>query len=294
MGKQATEMLKGTLEGIVARDPRRPVRVRLRDHGVAARSGLLRHRRGHHLRPARQDRAARPRRRGEGPVREGAAAQGVLAQRAGARSTSTSSGGRGASSQNGIEQLRHRSEDPRKKESRSWPQSGSRSITGLARGQEAYRQYKARIDGFCPSRTARRSKAFERYLMYSGGVTDGDHARARCSDDFADLWERAAADGTPVRDDRRRRPGGVRRDVRRSAYAGKRWIDKERARLTEAIERRRAGGGGSNDHRRQPSASRASRSPSRSCTCCAASTSTWRGAASSPCSARTAPARPRS
>ena len=41
MGKQVTEMLKGTLEGIVLSDPFRPGRVRLRDHGVASGEGLL-------------------------------------------------------------------------------------------------------------------------------------------------------------------------------------------------------------------------------------------------------------
>ena len=61
----------------------RCLRSRLRDHDVAAGSGLLRHRRGHCLRAARQERAARPRRRGEGPVREGAAAQGLFPQRSG-------------------------------------------------------------------------------------------------------------------------------------------------------------------------------------------------------------------
>ena len=53
--------------------------------------------------------------------------------------------------------------------------------------------------------------------------------------DFADLWERAAADGTPVRaivgDD----PVEFA-DTFAQAYTGKRWIDKERARLTKAIE----------------------------------------------------------
>ena len=83
MGKQVTEMLKGTLEGIVLAILSGRSGVRLRDHGLAAGAGLLRHRRGHRLRAAHQDRAARPRRRGEGPVREGAAAQGVLAQRSG-------------------------------------------------------------------------------------------------------------------------------------------------------------------------------------------------------------------
>ncbi|NYI97806.1 DNA-binding ferritin-like protein (Dps family) [Streptomonospora nanhaiensis] len=52
--------------------------------------------------------------------------------------------------------------------------------------------------------------------------------------DFADLWERAAADQTPVDaivgDD----PVEFA-DAFAAAYSGKRWIDKERARLTETI-----------------------------------------------------------
>ena len=53
--------------------------------------------------------------------------------------------------------------------------------------------------------------------------------------DFADLWERAAADETPVRaivgDD----PVEFA-EAFAQAYTGKQWIDKERARLTKAIE----------------------------------------------------------
>jgi PadR family transcriptional regulator PadR len=75
--KQMTEMLKGTLEGIVlAILSVRPaygyeITASLREQGFSTS-------RGHRLRPAGPDRAARLRRRGEDPVREGAAAQGVL------------------------------------------------------------------------------------------------------------------------------------------------------------------------------------------------------------------------
>ena len=34
--------------------------------------------------------------------------------------------------------------------------------------------------------------------MVYGGITDGETA-VKMFDDFADLWERAAADGTPIR-----------------------------------------------------------------------------------------------
>jgi DNA-binding ferritin-like protein (Dps family) len=53
--------------------------------------------------------------------------------------------------------------------------------------------------------------------------------------DLADLWERAAVDGTPVRaivgDD----PVEFA-ETFAQAYSGKQWIDKERARLVKAIE----------------------------------------------------------
>ena len=70
--------------------------------------------------------------------------------------------------------------------------------------------------------------------MYYGVVSDGDTLITMFGD-FADLWERAAADRTPVRaivgDD----PVEFA-EAFDAAYAGKRWIDKERARLTDTIK----------------------------------------------------------
>ncbi len=59
--------------------------------------------------------------------------------------------------------------------------------------------------------------------------------------DFADLWERAAADGTPVRDIVGDDPVEFA-ETFPQAYTGKRWIDKERARLPTA-SRTRIGAG---------------------------------------------------
>lgn len=79
------------------------------------------------------------------------------------------------------------------------------------------------------------TKAFERYFMYYGGIVDGDTLVTMLSD-FADLWERAAVDGTPVSaivgDD----PVGFAEEFTQ-AYSGRQWIDKERARLVDAIDR---------------------------------------------------------
>ena len=84
------------------------------------------------------------------------------------------------------------------------------------------------------------AKAFQRYFMYYGVVSDGDTLITMFGD-FADLWERAAADGTPVRaivgDD----PVEFAESFAQ-AYSGKQWIDKERARLNKAIDDAERGG----------------------------------------------------
>ncbi|MGD9956375.1 MAG: DUF1048 domain-containing protein [Candidatus Nanopelagicales bacterium] len=60
-----------------------------------------------------------------------------------------------------------------------------------------YRRYKARIAALPPSyRTA--VGGVERYLNHLGGVGDASSI-LRMLDDLADLFEAAAADGTPVR-----------------------------------------------------------------------------------------------
>src|SRR5262245_36758909 len=107
------------------------------------------------------------------------------------------------------------------------------SVTGSLEQKKQYKQYKVRIKAL-PEPYGTTAKAFERYFMIYGGIVDGETA-VKMFGDFADLWERAAADGTPVRaivgDD----PVEFA-DTFVEAYAGKRWIDKERARLTKAIE----------------------------------------------------------
>jgi DNA-binding ferritin-like protein (Dps family) len=59
--------------------------------------------------------------------------------------------------------------------------------------------------------------------------------------DFADLWERAAADGTSVRVIVGEDPLEFA-DTFVQAYTGTHWIDRERARLTKAIEDAERGG----------------------------------------------------
>ena len=106
-------------------------------------------------------------------------------------------------------------------------------VTGSIDQKRRYKQYRVRLDALPePYRTA--AKALQRYFMYSGGVIDGETI-LKMSADFVDLWERAAADGTPVRAIVGENPVEFA-DAFTQAYAGPQWIDKERARLTKAIE----------------------------------------------------------
>lgn len=107
------------------------------------------------------------------------------------------------------------------------------TLTGSLAQKREYKEAKARLDALPePYRAA--ADAVSRYLMYSGGITDGDTI-VRMTGDLADLWERAAVDGTPVRDIVGDDPVGFA-ETFAAAYGGKQWIDKERARLTRAIE----------------------------------------------------------
>lgn len=108
-------------------------------------------------------------------------------------------------------------------------------VTGSLEQKKEYRQLQARLAALPePYRTA--AKALQRYFMYnSGTVMDGD-AALRMTADFAELWERAAADHTPVRDIVGEDPVEFA-ETFALAYTGKRWMDKERARLIATVER---------------------------------------------------------
>jgi DNA-binding ferritin-like protein (Dps family) len=105
--------------------------------------------------------------------------------------------------------------------------------TGSLAQKKQYKRYRARIEAL-PKPYGAVAKALQRYFMVFGGITDGETA-VKMFDDFADLWERAAADGTPVRaivgDD----PVEFA-ETFAQAYTGRQWIDKERSRLVKAID----------------------------------------------------------
>lgn len=107
------------------------------------------------------------------------------------------------------------------------------ALTGSLEQKKQYRQYKARIEALPePYRTV--AKATDRYLMLAGGIVDGD-VMVTMLTDLADLWERAAADGTPVRDIVGDDPAEFAETFAR-AYNGKVWLDKERSRLNKAVD----------------------------------------------------------
>lgn len=107
------------------------------------------------------------------------------------------------------------------------------TITGTFEQKKQYKQHKKRIDALPePYRTT--AKALQRYFMYYSGVTDGA-TLVTMMGDFVELWERAAVDGTPVREIVGANPVEFA-ETFAQAYSGTQWIDKERARLTKAIE----------------------------------------------------------
>lgn len=107
------------------------------------------------------------------------------------------------------------------------------ALTGSLEEKKQYKQAQARINAL-PEPYREVAKAQHRYYMYYGGVTDGD-TLVQMFLDLADLWERAAIDGTPVSaivgDD-----AVEFAETYAQSYGGKQWIDKERARLIKAVD----------------------------------------------------------
>ena len=107
-------------------------------------------------------------------------------------------------------------------------------VVGEVGDKRRWRAYKARTRQL-PAGYRTAIEALERYLTYFGAITRGD-VLVSMLEDLADLFEQGAADGTPIRaivgDD----PVEFAEEFLRN-YAEGQWINKERARLTEAIAR---------------------------------------------------------
>lgn len=108
------------------------------------------------------------------------------------------------------------------------------ALTGSLDEKKQYRHAMARLDALPqPYRAA--AAANHRYLLHVGGITDGT-TMVTMFGDLADLWERAATDGTPVRAITGEDPVEFIESFL-DAYRGKRWVDTERDRLRAAIAR---------------------------------------------------------
>lgn len=115
------------------------------------------------------------------------------------------------------------------------------TITGPLEQKKQYRQSKARIEAL-PEPYGTVAKALQRYFIYYGAITDGE-ILVRMFDDFADLWERAATDETPVREIVGNDPVEFA-EAFVQAYSGRQWIDKERERLIKTINAATGDGSG--------------------------------------------------
>jgi len=96
-----------------------------------------------------------------------------------------------------------------------------------------WRQYRARVKQLPPDYRAA-VDAIERYLMHFGPM-EADSATS-LFEDVADLFEQAAADGTPIREIVGEDPVEFVDALIRNYDKGG-YVDRERARLVDAIDR---------------------------------------------------------
>jgi DNA-binding ferritin-like protein (Dps family) len=106
-------------------------------------------------------------------------------------------------------------------------------VTGSLEDKKRWRQYKARVKAL-PENYRTAAEALERYLMHFGPVDSAD--MTSMFDDLADLFERSAADGTPIRDIVGKDPVEFVEAFMQSYSAGS-YIRRERERFTSAIAR---------------------------------------------------------
>ncbi len=107
-------------------------------------------------------------------------------------------------------------------------------VTGSLEQKKRYRQYKARTKQL-PANYRTAIEALDRYLMYFGSITRGE-TLVSMLEDLADLFEQSAADGTPIREIVGEDPVEFAETFLQN-YSEGQWINKERERLTKAIDR---------------------------------------------------------
>lgn len=106
-------------------------------------------------------------------------------------------------------------------------------ITGSFEDKARWRKYKARKEQL-PAGYRTAIDGLERYFMHTGAIAKGD-VLMQMLEDLADLVERAAIDGTPIRAVLGDDPVDFAETFIQN-YADGQWINKERKRLTDAID----------------------------------------------------------
>lgn len=106
-------------------------------------------------------------------------------------------------------------------------------ITGSKEQKRRYREYKARKEQLPASHHAA-IDALERYVTYYGSINKGDILLSML-DDLGDLFEQSAANGTSIREIVGDDPVDFAESFVRN-YSEGQWINKERERLTKAID----------------------------------------------------------
>jgi DNA-binding ferritin-like protein (Dps family) len=107
-------------------------------------------------------------------------------------------------------------------------------IIGDFGDKRRWRQYKVRTREL-PETYRTAIDALERYLTYYGAITKGDILMSML-EDLADLFEESAASGTPIRTIVGDDPVEFA-ETFLANYAEGQWINKERKRLTDTIDR---------------------------------------------------------
>lgn len=107
-------------------------------------------------------------------------------------------------------------------------------VVGPIDQKKRYRRYKARVKELPePYRAA--NEAVERYALHAGGIADGELA-VRMLEDLIELFEASAANETPIRDVVGDDPVEFA-EAFLANYTDGAWVNKEKKRLNDAIER---------------------------------------------------------
>lgn len=108
-------------------------------------------------------------------------------------------------------------------------------IIGSLDDKKRWHAYRARVKAL-PAPYRDSAQAVERYLMNSGGIPNDGARLVGMFSDLADLFEQAAADGTPVRDVVGDDPVEFVTEFVKT-YSDGGWIAKEQERLKRAIDK---------------------------------------------------------